>query len=76
MKNMDLALIVVFTALTFSLKAGEPVCHHCEEIREYNAKHHENFEYYEDYLKSQKESEQKPQHLKKRSHRGQEMRKM
>jgi hypothetical protein len=38
----------------FSLNADEgPVCHHCEEIRLYNAKHHHNYEYYEDYLKSE-----------------------
>jgi len=28
-------------------------CHHCDEIRLYNAKHHHNYEYYEDYLKSE-----------------------
>lgn len=37
---------------SFSLSAEEPVCHHCEDIREYNAKYHENFEYYGDYLKT------------------------
>lgn len=38
-------------ATTTSLSYAEDICHHCEDIREYNAKHHENFEYYDDYLK-------------------------
>lgn len=52
----------VFLCAVFTLNAEEPVCHHCEEIREYNAKYHHNYEYYEDYLKAEKnqgQSEQK-----------------
>lgn len=34
---------------------GEEVCHRCAEIRAYNALHHRNYDYYDDYLKEQKE---------------------
>lgn len=50
MKKFAAALLGL-TAAAF-LHAEEPVCHHCEEIREYNAAHHQNYEYYEDYLKT------------------------
>lgn len=51
MKICCAVFILTGTGL-FSLSAEEPVCHHCEDIREYNAKYHENFEYYDDYLKT------------------------
>ena len=50
--NSFISSVLVLTA--FSLSSAEPVCHRCEEIREYNAEHHENFEYYDDYVKLEK----------------------
>lgn len=52
MKNINSMLFLMLGAV--SLNAEEPVCHHCEEIREYNAKYHKNYEYYDDYLKAEK----------------------
>lgn len=50
----SIVLVGALTTLTPpSSYADEPVCHRCEEIREYNKTHHQNFEYYEDYLKSE-----------------------
>ena len=50
---------LIFTAFSmqaiFAINSAESVCHRCEEIREYNAEHHENFEYYDDYLTSKNE---------------------
>lgn len=60
MKKIILAVFICMNTVTFSLKADEPVCHHCEDIREYNAKYHENFEYYDDYLKAHKEPTKQP----------------
>ena len=54
--NNSFSSILVLTA--FSLSSAEPVCHRCEEIREYNAEHHENFEYYDDYKKLEKNEKQ------------------
>jgi len=53
-KQFIFALSMAFFCLAAVdlLQAKEQVCLHCEEIREYNAKHHENFEYYETYLES------------------------
>lgn len=42
-----------------TLLLAEPVCKKCEVIREYNKEHPGDFEYYDDYLKSQKASEVK-----------------
>ena len=39
-----------------SFAEEEPVCHRCEIIREHNKKHPGDYEYYEDYLKHQKDS--------------------
>jgi hypothetical protein len=54
---MDFRKILWITPIAFFsiviVHATGSVCHHCEDIREYNAKFHQNFEYYEDYLKSQ-----------------------
>ena len=52
---MTRKLFLILGTLSISfLNADEgPVCHHCEEIRLYNAEHHHNYEYYEDYLKSE-----------------------
>lgn len=33
-----------------SLTAQEKKCHRCEAVREYNAEHHKNFEYFDDYV--------------------------
>lgn len=58
---------VLFSALavsSFSIAEEEPVCHKCEIIREYNKKHPGDYEYYEDYLKHQKE-DAKPEPEKK-----------
>ncbi|HEV8051721.1 MAG TPA: hypothetical protein VGP47_04435 [Parachlamydiaceae bacterium] len=52
MKKISLAVFCFSAAATTSCFAEEPVCHHCEDIREYNAEHHQNFEYYDQYLKS------------------------
>lgn len=38
---------------------AEPVCKKCEVIREYNKSHPGDFEYYDDYLKSQKNGDAK-----------------
>ena len=35
-----------------TVSSNEAVCHRCEEVREYNAAHHKNYEYFEDYAKS------------------------
>lgn len=49
-----LGLFVLSLLASAAMSYGEePVCHHCEEIREYNAKYHENFEYYDDYRKKE-----------------------
>lgn len=50
---MKVIIFTLFWGVSFSffLNAQEKVCQRCEEIREYNAKHHKNYEYYEDYLK-------------------------
>lgn len=50
------------TALIPALRAEEePVCHRCEVIREHNKKHPGEYEYYEDYLKHEKDNA-KPLH--------------
>lgn len=46
------ATVICSTVIVYSHAEGA-VCHHCEDIREYNAKYHQNYEYYDDYLKSQ-----------------------
>lgn len=44
------SIICLNLCLAFSpLMSEAPVCHHCEEIRLYNAAHHKNYEYFEDY---------------------------
>lgn len=48
-----IALALLSISSTLNLFADEAVCPRCEEIREYNAAHHQNYEYYEDYLKGQ-----------------------
>lgn len=52
MKKIVLTTFYITAATTSSIFAEEPVCHHCEDIREYNAANHQNFEYYDEYLKS------------------------
>ena len=48
------AIIVgMMSVYALSLDAREGVCHKCEEIRKYNDEHHQNFEYFEDYLSLQ-----------------------
>jgi hypothetical protein len=62
MRSFKKASLVIFSVAgltTFTAHGDEPVCHRCEEIREYNAKHHENFEYYDEYVKTHEESGQK-----------------
>lgn len=58
---MKKTLIFGFVCLTvFSFAnavAEEKVCHRCEQIREYNKDHHQNYEYYEDYLKQGRPTE-------------------
>lgn len=49
--KLKIGFASIFTGFVLPLISGEPVCHHCEEIRLYNAEHHKNYEYYEDYLK-------------------------
>lgn len=41
----------------FSFAKEEGTCEKCEVIREYNKTHHKNYEYYDDYLKEQHDSE-------------------
>ena len=52
-KKLSLVTLSLSILATLSLNGDETVCHRCEEIREYNAEHHQNFEYYDDYLKTQ-----------------------
>ena len=58
-RAFSLYVLCLLGAAAPSFAGEEPVCHHCEEIREYNAKYHENFEYYDDYLKENKEGAMK-----------------
>lgn len=53
-KTVQLAYAATFAALMAipALQAEDGICHRCEVIRE-NNKSHQNFEYYDDYLKSQ-----------------------
>lgn len=59
LKKASLSALSLLTLATLSLNGDEPVCHHCEEIREYNAKYHENFEYYDEYVKTHEDKGQK-----------------
>jgi hypothetical protein len=43
--------LTIFALGLTSIVQLQAVCKMCEEIREYNAEHHKNYEYYEDYLK-------------------------
>lgn len=52
MKNLSMGLLSLSGISLFSLNGQEAVCHRCEEIREYNAENHQNFDYYDDYLKA------------------------
>lgn len=53
MKSVLTPLAACAAVLSFqTISAQEAVCHRCEEVREYNAEHHKNFEYFEDYVKS------------------------
>ena len=52
---------IAFTLSAISMRllySEEPVCHRCEEIREYNAEHHHNFEYYDEFLTAEGEKKQ------------------
>lgn len=51
--------VILGGILTFatSAQAEPPVCHRCEEIREYNKEHHKNYKYYEDYLKAEQNND-------------------
>ena len=51
-KKIALLTFSITAAATTSCYAEEPLCHHCEDIREYNAANHQNFEYYDEYVKS------------------------
>lgn len=53
LKKIPFLALVPLSFTTLFLDGEEPVCHRCEEIREYNAKYHQNFEYYDDYQKTQ-----------------------
>ncbi len=49
-------LIFIVSVFAINTVFSEPVCHKCEEIREYNRTHKEtDFIYYEDYLKDKEE---------------------
>lgn len=50
MKKLAILSILSFAAA----HADEGSCPLCDTIREYNATHHKNYEYYEDYLEAQK----------------------
>lgn len=51
MKNCQKTAWLSIVTLSFGVTLlAEPVCERCEEIREYNALHHKNYDYYEDYL--------------------------
>lgn len=45
------------TVASFATAAEGKICKKCEAQREYNKLHHKDYEYYEDYLKSEKESD-------------------
>ncbi|MBN9377698.1 MAG: hypothetical protein BGO14_11440 [Chlamydiales bacterium 38-26] len=58
MRNITPAMILGSLAICTQASAQDsgPVCHQCERIREYNAAHPENnYYWYDDYLKDQKE---------------------
>lgn len=57
---LSFVVVAVCNSVNVYSETIEPVCHHCEEIREYNAKYHQNFEYYDDYLKSQTNEKKGP----------------
>lgn len=61
MISLKQAFLIAFSlsCVALTLNGDEPVCHRCEEIREYNAKYHENFEYYDEYLKNHGDKGQK-----------------
>lgn len=46
---------VLITAFALSTTvygfSADGICHKCEEIREYNSKHHKDYEYYDEYQK-------------------------
>jgi hypothetical protein len=48
----QILLTIAALASASTLSAKDKVCHHCEEIREYNAAHHHDYEYFDDYAKS------------------------
>lgn len=58
LKKLSLVVFSLSAISTFSVYGDEPVCHRCEEIREYNAEHHHNFEYYDEYLKTEGKSQE------------------
>lgn len=58
-----IALTLFSLSSNFVLAMEEPVCEKCEVIREYNKTHHKNYEYYEDYLKEQKNTEKTAEEL-------------
>lgn len=51
--RITVSIIMISFAGASFLHSGDGICHRCEEIREYNKTHHQNYEYYEDYLREQ-----------------------
>lgn len=51
-KTVLFAILSLSGITAFSVSSEEAICHRCEEIREYNAEHHQNFEYYDEYLRA------------------------
>lgn len=60
-----LLFCIAIVSSSVSFAKEEPVCHKCEIIRENNKKHPGDYEYYEDYLKHQKEDAKPAPELKK-----------
>lgn len=55
---MKVAFLLI-TLFSFNALYAEPVCPKCEVIREYNKTHAGDYEYYEDYLKAEKQNQNK-----------------
>lgn len=55
-------LLILSSLVVTATSVAEPVCHKCEKVREYNAAHPENnYEWYDDYLKDQKNDKESVQ---------------
>lgn len=49
--KFKIAILCITTSISAGLNGD--ICHHCEEIRLWNAEHHKNYEYFDDYLEDE-----------------------